>query len=100
MTDAEAPRKIRVVLCMGEYCNLGRRADAIHQAIAPVIRAANGDADPPRIKLETARCLSMCAVGPNLVIYPEDIVLNKQTPSRALEALEDYLNTHLPPPVS
>lgn len=89
MTDGDAPRKIRVVLCMGEYCNLGRRADAIYQAVAPLIRAANENGVP--VKLETARCLSMCAVGPNLVIYPDDLVFNKQTPASAVEALERYL---------
>lgn len=96
MTDNDAPRKIRVVLCMGEYCSLGRRAELIQQAIAPVIRAANEAESAAPIRLETARCLSMCAVGPNIVIYPDDLVLNKQTPASAVEAIERYLAQHPP----
>jgi NADH:ubiquinone oxidoreductase subunit E len=67
----------RVVLCMGEYCNLGRRADTLYKKLQPLVAELNANRYPPCIKLETARCLSMCGQGPNLVIYPEDVVLNK-----------------------
>ncbi|MBL8148183.1 MAG: (2Fe-2S) ferredoxin domain-containing protein [Anaerolineae bacterium] len=75
--DSSAPQKRRVVLCMGEYCNLGRRADKLWRMLEPAIAELNGDARPPCLKLERANCLSLCALGPNLVIYPEDLVFSK-----------------------
>lgn len=75
--DSPAPQKRRVVLCMGEYCNLGRRADKLWRILEPAVAELNGDARPPCLKLERANCLSLCALGPNLVIYPEDLVFSK-----------------------
>jgi NADH:ubiquinone oxidoreductase subunit E len=78
MSDTPATRT-RIVLCMGEYCNLGRRAEKLYRLIEPQVSAINaGYALNERpLKLETARCLSMCAIGPNCVIYPQDEVFNK-----------------------
>jgi (2Fe-2S) ferredoxin len=76
--DTLFPRaRYRVVLCMGEFCNLGRRADKLYKTLQPLVSEINGNVYPPCVKLETARCLSMCGQGPNLVIYPEDAVFNK-----------------------
>lgn len=90
MTDAP-PKKRRVVLCMGEYCNLSRRADKLLRILEPAIADLNGDAWPPCIKLERASCLSMCAIGPNLVIYPEDLVFNKLDEARLREIIDTEL---------
>ncbi|MFN8528260.1 MAG: (2Fe-2S) ferredoxin domain-containing protein [Anaerolineae bacterium] len=87
------PQKIRVVVCLGEYCNLGRRGDSVLKAVQPIVNAAAQEETLPPIKLETARCLSMCAVGPNMVIYPEDLVFNKLTPAQAVEAINRYLES-------
>lgn len=65
-------KKTRIVLCIGVYCNLSRRADTLYKRLAPQIDALNDHVWPPCLKLETANCLSMCAVGPNLVIYRAD----------------------------
>lgn len=70
------PNRRRIVLCMGEYCNLGRRADRLWRLLEPAVAELNGDARPPCIKLERANCLSMCAAGPNLVLYPENRAYN------------------------
>jgi (2Fe-2S) ferredoxin len=75
--SATPPKKRRVVLCMGEYCNLNRRASKLLRILEPAIAQLNGDTEPPCFKLERANCLSMCAIGPNLVIYPEDQVFNR-----------------------
>lgn len=72
---------------MGEYCNLGRRADKLHKQLQPALIGQ------PCYKLETARCLSMCGSGPNLVIYPEDLVFNKLDEGK----LADLIHEHLPP---
>lgn len=95
MTDfTNKPRaRTRVVLCMGEYCNLGRRADTLYKRLVPMVAELNGDHYPPCIKLETARCLSMCGYGPNLVIYPEDQVFNKLDEA----TLETAVRAHLTP---
>ena len=78
---------------MGEFCNLGRRADKIYRKLQPLIDELNGDAYPPCIKLETARCLSMCGKGPNLVIYPEDLDFNKLDE----DSIEAIIREHLAP---
>lgn len=65
-------KKTRIVLCIGVYCNLDRRADRLYRRLAPQIDALNGDSWSPCLKLERANCLSLCAVGPNLIIYLAD----------------------------
>jgi NADH:ubiquinone oxidoreductase subunit E len=76
MSEFTRPKaRYRVVLCLGEYCNLGRRADKLYKALQPLIAGRNEG--QLCAKLETARCLSMCGRGPNLVIYPQDAVFNK-----------------------
>ncbi|NWF69799.1 MAG: (2Fe-2S) ferredoxin domain-containing protein [Chloroflexi bacterium] len=79
MTENPRPKR-RIVLCMGEYCNLDRRAAKLLPILQTLIDDLNtrraDDAQTPTLKLETARCLSMCGAGPNCVIYPEDIVTN------------------------
>jgi (2Fe-2S) ferredoxin len=72
---------------MGEYCSLGRRADKLYKQLQPAL------AGQPCYKLETARCLSMCAIGPNLVIYPDDLVFNKLDETQLAAVIRD----HLPP---
>jgi (2Fe-2S) ferredoxin len=84
-------RKRRVVLCMGEYCNLGRRADKLWRILEPAVDELNGSVRPPCLKLERANCLSMCAVGPNLVIYPEDAVYNKLDEAAVHKLIADEL---------
>jgi NADH:ubiquinone oxidoreductase subunit E len=75
-------RKKRVVLCMGEFCNMDRRAAKLLERLQPLIDAHN-DAHPDQlVKLETARCLSMCGAGPNCVVYPDDVVFNHLTPEK------------------
>ncbi|MFN8377887.1 MAG: (2Fe-2S) ferredoxin domain-containing protein [Anaerolineae bacterium] len=91
MMDIPTPKKRRVVLCMGEYCNLGRRSEKLLRVLEPAIAELNGDAWPPCLKLEQARCLSMCAVGPNLVIYPEDLVYNKLDEAALRQIIADEL---------
>jgi len=90
-------KKTRIVLCIGIYCNLSRRADTLYRRLASQIDARNGDAWPPCLKLETANCLSMCAIGPNLVIYPADgssALTFNHVDEAALNAL---IAAHLPP---
>jgi (2Fe-2S) ferredoxin len=76
MTDLPSPKRKRVVVCRGQYCNMGRRADKLLKRLEPMVDAMNGDQYPKPIKLEIANCLSMCGAGPNIVIYPEGIICN------------------------
>jgi (2Fe-2S) ferredoxin len=90
MSELAKPR-YRIVLCRGEFCNLGRRADTLYQRLNEAVNEANRDlppGEPPLASLRTANCLSMCGNGPNCVIYPEDAVFNRLD-SAALEALID-----------
>lgn len=70
------PKRKRVVLCMGAYCNMDRRAKKLYPRLQALIDELNGDTYPPPIKLEIASCLSMCGAGPNLMIYPEALAFN------------------------
>ena len=83
----------RVVLCMGEYCRLGNRSKKLYNKLQPMIDELNGDEYPRPIKFTTANCLSMCAAGPNLVLYPGNIACNHLTE----DVLEDIITTYLTP---
>ncbi len=76
MSDAPSPKRKRVVVCRGQYCNMGRRADKLLKRLEPLLDEVNGDQYPKPVKLEIANCLSMCGAGPNIVIYPEGMVCN------------------------
>ncbi len=86
-------KKHRIVLCRGQYCNMGRRADKLYNKLETLVDAINGDQYPKPIKLETANCLSMCGAGPNLVIYPEGVVCNGMSE----DELETILAQNIPP---
>ncbi len=91
MHETPKPQKVRIVVCRGQYCNMGRRADAIFRQLEAAI-APFRDAHPElHIKLEIANCLSMCGVGPNVVIYPDAVTGNDLTPNRAALLVQDYL---------
>jgi (2Fe-2S) ferredoxin len=89
------PRKVRVVVCRGQYCNMSRRADTILKVLEPQIDALNGDAYPRPVKLEIANCLSMCGAGPNVVIYPEPTVLNDVSADDVPGILRDHIGPRL-----
>lgn len=76
MGDAPNPKRIRVVVCRGQYCNMGRRADKILKQLEVLVEEVNGDQYPKPVKLEIANCLSMCGAGPNIVLYPEGVIYN------------------------
>ncbi len=95
MTDPAPPRKIRVVLCRGQYCNMSRRADALLKRLEPLIDSVNGDQYPKPVKLEIANCLSMCGAGPNLVIYPGNVVCNHVEPDMLDEIVEQHVRKPL-----
>jgi (2Fe-2S) ferredoxin len=81
----------RIVLCRGQYCNLGQRADKLCQRLEAALVEINGDQYPRPIKLETANCLSMCGAGPNLVLYPEGKVFCHVDETTLVE----FIKTHL-----
>lgn len=76
MTEIPRPAH-RIVLCRGQFCNLGRRADILHKRLQEAVNEANAGCETPCVSLRTANCLSMCGAGPNLVVYPEDDVYNQ-----------------------
>lgn len=88
MTE-QPPRRKRIVLCMGEFCNMSRRADTLYRQLQPCVAEAN--AHGANLKLETARCLNMCGAGPNLVIYPDDLVFNKLDETKLDALMREYL---------
>lgn len=83
----------RIVLCRGEYCNLGYRSDALIPRLQAAVDAANATRTdgPPCASFRTANCLSMCGKGPNLVVYPEDDVYNALDAARLETLIARYL---------
>ncbi|MCC6614323.1 MAG: (2Fe-2S) ferredoxin domain-containing protein [Anaerolineae bacterium] len=93
MPAEQGNRRLRVVLCRGEYCNLGRRADRLYKLLDAAVSDINAGysfAERP-VKLEIANCLSMCAVGPNCVVYPEGTAYHELDE----QALQQLIETHL-----
>jgi NADH:ubiquinone oxidoreductase subunit E len=91
MHNPSPPRRKRIVLCRGQYCNMSRRADVLYKRLEVLVDALNGDQYPKPIKLETANCLDMCGAGPNLVIYPAAIACNGVTEAMLEEIVEQYV---------
>ncbi len=90
MSD-NTPRRQRIVLCRGQYCNIGRRADRLCGLLEEALSESNGDQYPKPVKLEIANCLSMCGAGPNLVLYPEGAAFNHVDDA----ALQRFIQTYL-----
>lgn len=83
----------RIVLCRGEFCNLGRRSDKLIPRLQAAVDAVNATRPdgPPCVGFRTANCLSMCGKGPNLVVYPEDDVYNALDAERLEEVIARYV---------
>lgn len=91
MSDAPTPKRKRVVVCRGQYCNMGRRVDKLLKRLEPMVDAINGDQYPKLVKLEIANCLSMCGAGPNIVIYPEGVICNGVDESMLDAIVDEYV---------
>lgn len=81
----------RLTLCRGQYCNMDKRADKLIARLEPIVAALNGDSSPPRIRLTTANCLSMCGAGPNAILYPGGQVFNNLDETGLLQLVEEQL---------
>lgn len=81
----------RIVVCRGVYCNESRRADKNLACLQPLVDALNAGEYPPPIKIETATCLSMCGAGPNLIIYPGEIICNGVDEHQISRIVEQHL---------
>jgi (2Fe-2S) ferredoxin len=88
---SEIPKRQRVVLCMGQYCNMNRRAKPLYALLDTEINEINGDAFPGPVKLEIANCLSMCGAGPNLMLYPQAQAVNGLDEAKLKRVIQDYL---------
>lgn len=99
MTDSSTPRRKRVVVCRGQYCNMDGRADKLLKKLEILIDEINGDQYPKPVKLEIANCLSMCGAGPNIIIYPDDAVFNHVTEDMLNEIVDEYVRPKHEPDV-
>ena len=88
---SEPIKRQRVVLCMGQYCNMNRRAKPLYTLLEAEISAINGDEFPGPVKLEVANCLSMCGAGPNLMLYPQARAVNGLDEVKLRRVIQEYL---------
>ena len=86
---------LRIVLCMGVYCNRGGDAEDLHalleDALGPARPAFMARGAP--VHWERASCLSMCGAGPNLIVYEggEEVeVVNSLTEEKLADLLARY----------
>ena len=91
MGELPSPKRKRVVMCRGQYCNMGRRADKLLRRLEVMVDEINGDQYPKPVKLEIAICLSMCGAGPNIVIYTEGVICNGVDESMLDAIVDDYV---------
>lgn len=91
MSETPIPNRKRVVLCRGQFCNESRRADKLYALLQPLLDDINGGDYPPRVRLETATCLSMCGAGPNLIIYPDKIECHWVDEAALRRIVDDHL---------
>lgn len=91
MPEKAVPQRNRIVVCRGQYCNMGRRADKLLKRLEVLVDEVNGDQYPKPVKLEIANCLSMCGAGPNLVIYPQGVVCNGVEESMLDSIVDTYI---------
>ncbi|MBI5670834.1 MAG: (2Fe-2S) ferredoxin domain-containing protein [Chloroflexi bacterium] len=91
MTNNVTPRRKRIVVCRGQYCNMDGRADKLLKRLQALVDEINGDQYPKPVKLEIANCLSMCGAGPNIIIYPEGEIFNHVNDDLLDEIIDEYV---------
>lgn len=91
MSDRPNPKRKRLVVCRGQFCNMGRRADKLLKRLEVAVEEVNGGLYPKPLKPEIASCLSMCGAGPNMVIYPEGVVYNGVDEAMLETIIRDHL---------
>ena len=84
--------RTRLVLCMGQHCNQSAQAAPLYERLRDTL----GDQVPAYratgpVLWETATCLDMCGAGPNLIIYPDEIVHNALDLDALDHILADYM---------
>jgi (2Fe-2S) ferredoxin len=94
-TSETHPQRRRIVLCLGQYCNEGDRAEPLYQRLQGEL----GDPGPAfmsrsPVTWETANCLSMCECGPNLVLYPEEVAYNALDVETLERIIEEYVKPY------
>jgi (2Fe-2S) ferredoxin len=91
-SSSGSPRKCRIVLCMGQYCNRGGQAEPLYNRLTELLgeRRPAWSATGP-VRWEIATCLSMCGAGPNLVVYPDDMACNHLDIATLEAVVEDVM---------
>lgn len=86
------PKRTRVVVCRGQYCNIDRRADRFLKRLQERIDQINSSRDALPIKLETANCMSMCGIGPNMMLFPQAMLFNELDDDEVERVIDEYLS--------
>ena len=67
------PYARHVLVCTGSYCSPEREGRALYAQLAALLQRENLLFGPQRVKRGEVPCLGVCAGGPIVVVYPEDI---------------------------
>ena len=63
----------QIAVCHGQYCSLDEQAQK-NLAYLKELLEEHGLADD--VEIEITECMSMCGAGPNMILYPDDIVFH------------------------
>ena len=74
--ESNGSKHKRIVMCMGPYCNAGKRAERNAEILKPLLQKINDDDVSLSVTLEFSTCMSMCGASPNWIIYPGGEICN------------------------
>lgn len=98
MQDAPhmAPYARHVLICTGQFCDPGRRAEALYEQLGQLLGDLIRYDNPQRVKRGMTPCLGVCIAGPILVVYPEGIWYHHVDESLLARIVEEHLEQGIP----
>ena len=63
----------QIAVCHGQYCSLDEYSARNLERLKELLEE-RGLSD--EVEIEISECMSMCGAGPNIILYPDDIVFH------------------------
>ena len=80
-----------VFICTGQYCDPGRRAEALYQQLGQLLGDLSRYDNPQRVKRGMTSCLGVCVAGPIMVVYPEGVWYHHVDERLLARVVEEHL---------